>query len=42
MDSACSYHMPNKDWFETYKLVNFDSTMMGSDASCRVVGIGNT
>ena len=23
MDSACSYHMtPNKDWFDTYRLVN--------------------
>ena len=29
MDSACSYHMtPNKDWFDTYTLVNSGSVMM--------------
>ena len=32
---------PNKDWFNTYKLVNSGSVMMGNDASCKVVGIGN-
>ena len=42
MDSMCSYHItPNKDWFDTYRLVNFCYVMMGYDASCRVVGIGN-
>ena len=42
LDSACSYHMtPNKDWFNTYKLVNSGSVLMGNDASCKVVGIGN-
>ena len=42
LDSACSYHMtPNKDWFNTYNLVNFGSIMMGNDASCKVVGIRN-
>ena len=41
-NSACSYHMtPNKDWFNTYKLVNSGSVLMGNDASCKVVGIGN-
>ena len=42
MDSTCSYHMtPNKDWFDAYKLVNSSFVMMGNDASCRVVGMGN-
>ena len=42
LDSTCSYHMtPNKDWFNTYNLVNFGSIMMGNDASCKVVGIRN-
>ena len=38
MDSTCSYHMtPNKDWFDTSKLVNSGYVMIGNDASCRVV-----
>ena len=42
LDSACSYHMtPNKDWFNTYKLVNFGSVLMGNDASCKVARIWN-
>ena len=32
---------PNKDWFNTYKSVNSGSVLMGNDASCKVVGIGN-
>ena len=27
------------DWFDTYRLVNSSSILMGNDASCRVVGI---
>ena len=42
MDSACSYHMtPNKDWFDTYKLINSSFVLMGNDASCRVVKMVN-
>ena len=42
LDSTCSFHVtPNKDWFDTYKLVNSGSVLMGNDASCKVVGIGN-
>ena len=42
MDSACSYRIkPIKDWFETYKLVNSGSVLMGNDASCKVVRMGN-
>ena len=42
MDSACSYHMtPNKDWFDTYRLVNFGFVLMGNDASCSVFRMGN-
>ena len=43
MDSACFYHMtPNKDWFDSYILVNSGFEHMSNDASCRVVRlIGN-
>ena len=42
MDSTCSYHMkPNKDWFDTYRLVNSSYVLMGNDVSCRVVQMGN-
>ena len=42
MDSTCSYHMtPNKDWFDTYRLVNSSSVMKGNDVSYRVVRIGS-
>ena len=42
MDSTCSYHMtPNKDRFDTYRLVNYGSILMGNDASCKVVGMRN-
>ena len=35
IDSTCSYHItPNKHWFDTYKLVNSGSILMGNDASC--------
>ena len=42
MDSACSYYVtPNKDWFDTYRLVNSSYVLMGNDASCRVFRMGN-
>ena len=42
MDSPCSYHMtPNKDCFDTYRLVNSGYVLMGNDASYRVFEIGN-
>ena len=42
LDSACSYHMtPNKDWFNIYMSVNSGFVLIGNDASCKVVGIGN-
>ena len=42
LDSTCSFHVtPNKDWFDTYKLVNSSSVLMGNDASCKVIGIRN-
>ena len=41
LDLACSFHMtPHKDWFDTYKLVNCGSILMGNDATCKVFGIG--
>ena len=41
MDSACSYYVtPNKDWFDTYRLVNSSYVLMGNDASCRVFRMG--
>ena len=42
MDSACSYHMtPNKDWFDTYSLINSCSILMGNNVSCKVIRIRN-
>ena len=42
MDSTCSNHMtPKKDWFDTYRLVNSGSVLMGNDASYRVIRMGN-
>ena len=42
LDSTCSYHMtPNKDWFNTYMLVNSCSVLMDNDISCKVTGIGS-
>lgn len=42
LNSACSYHMtPNKDWLDTYKLVNSCSILIGNDNPCKVVWIGN-
>ena len=42
LDSACSFHVtPNKDWFDIYMLVNSGFVLMGNDASCKVIGIGN-
>ena len=32
---------PNKDWFNTYLLVNFGYVLMGNDTSCKVARIGN-
>ena len=32
---------PNRDWFNTYRLVNSGYVLMGNDVSCKVVGIGN-
>ena len=30
LDSTCSFHVtPNKDWFDTYRLVNSGSVLMG-------------
>ena len=41
LDSACSFHVtPHRDWFDTYKSVNYGSVLMGNDATCKVVGIG--
>ena len=31
----------NKDWFDTYKLVNSCFVLMGNDALYRVFGMGN-
>ena len=41
LDSRCFYNMtPNKEWFTTYKLGNFDSVYMDNDKACVVVGMG--
>jgi hypothetical protein len=42
LDSACSFHVtPNKDWFDTYKLVTSSIVTMGNGAHCKITGIGN-
>jgi hypothetical protein len=32
---------PNMQWFETFKSCNGGTVMMGNDARCKVIGIGN-
>ena len=32
---------PNRDWFNTYRLVNSGYVLMGNNTSCKVVGIRN-
>ena len=42
IDTGCSYHMcPNREWFTTYKEVDGETINMGSDQSCKTVGIGS-
>jgi len=42
LDSTCYYHItPNKDWLDTYKLVNYSSILIGNNDPCKVVGIRN-
>ena len=41
LDLACSFYVtPHRDWFDTYKLVNCGSVLMGNNVICKVVGIG--
>ena len=41
LDSACSFHMsPNREWFDTYRVVNCGKISMGNGAVCKVIGIG--
>jgi hypothetical protein len=42
LDLVCSFHVTsNRDWFDTYMLVNSGIVTMGSDAHCKITGIGN-
>ena len=42
LDSGCIYHMcPKREWFSTYKYYDEGSILMGNDAMCKTVGIGN-
>ena len=42
LDSACSFHVtPNRDWFDTYKLVNSGIVTMSNGAHYKITGIGN-
>jgi hypothetical protein len=42
LDSACSFHItPNKDWFDTYKSVNYGIVTMANGAHCKITGICN-
>ena len=41
LNSAFLYHMTSyKEWFNTYRLVNFGSILMSNDASCKIIEIG--
>ena len=42
LDSACSFYVtPNKDWFDTYRSINYGIVTMGNGAHCKITGIGN-
>ena len=42
LDSGCTYHVcPKREWFSTYKPYDGGSVLMGNDASCKTVSIGN-
>ncbi|KAE8693888.1 putative pentatricopeptide repeat-containing protein [Hibiscus syriacus] len=42
LDSGCSYHItPNREWFSTYRPVNYGSVYLGDDRCCNIVGIGD-
>jgi hypothetical protein len=42
LDSTCSFHvMHNRDWFDTYRLINFGIVTMGNGAHCKITSIGN-
>ena len=42
LDSECTYHMcPKREWFNTYKPYDRGSVLMGNDAVCKTIGIGN-
>ena len=39
LDSACSFHVtPQRDWLNTYRLVNCGSVLMEHNLVCKVVG----
>ena len=41
LDSGCTFHMtPNRDWFSTYEPVHKGVVLMGNNASCKVVVLG--
>jgi hypothetical protein len=40
--SACSFHVtPNRNWFDTYRLVNLGIVIIGNGAHCKITGIDN-
>jgi hypothetical protein len=42
MNSACLFHMtPNRDWFDTYRSVNYGIVTMGNGVHYKITGIGN-
>ena len=42
LDSTCYFRViPNKDWFNIYRLINYGFVSIGNDASCKVIGIWN-
>ncbi|KAK2973983.1 hypothetical protein RJ640_013544 [Escallonia rubra] len=42
LDAACSFHIcPHKEWFDCLTSCNGGMVLMGNDAVCKVMGIGN-
>jgi hypothetical protein len=42
LDSACSFHVTsNRDWFDTYRSVNYGIVTMGNGAHCKMTSIAN-
>ncbi|KAE8658345.1 hypothetical protein F3Y22_tig00116971pilonHSYRG00233 [Hibiscus syriacus] len=40
LDSGCSYHItPNREWFSTYRSVNYGFVYLGDDRCCNIIDL---